>query len=136
MLENTLEFLKDLWGFLNKRKKFWLAPLIITLGFTRGFDCLYTRIGDRPFYLYSVLSQSDHGDFRRAVVSAREIRPQTTIDIESVFAQMMQSLVPLPVFHQTATFAKERDSLWGQCLGASCLSLSQQLWSWAPVLAR
>lgn len=31
MLESTLDFLKDLWGFLNERKKYWLAPLIITL---------------------------------------------------------------------------------------------------------
>ena len=31
MLETTLDFLKDLWGFLNERKKYWLAPLIITL---------------------------------------------------------------------------------------------------------
>jgi len=26
-----MEFLKDLWGFLQVRKKFWLLPLIITL---------------------------------------------------------------------------------------------------------
>ena len=25
------EILKDIWGFLRERKKFWLAPLIITL---------------------------------------------------------------------------------------------------------
>ena len=25
------EFLKDIWGVLRERKKFWLAPLIITL---------------------------------------------------------------------------------------------------------
>ena len=25
------DFLKDIWGFLRERKKFWLAPLIITL---------------------------------------------------------------------------------------------------------
>ena len=31
MLEITIEFLKDLWGFLKVRKKYWLAPLIITL---------------------------------------------------------------------------------------------------------
>lgn len=29
-----MEFLKDLWGFLNQRKKFWLLPMIlILLGF-------------------------------------------------------------------------------------------------------
>jgi hypothetical protein len=26
-----MEFLKDLWGFMAARKKFWLAPLIIIL---------------------------------------------------------------------------------------------------------
>jgi hypothetical protein len=24
-----MDFLKDLWGFLNVRKKFWLLPIII-----------------------------------------------------------------------------------------------------------
>lgn len=26
-----MEFLKELWGFLKTRKKFWLLPLIIVL---------------------------------------------------------------------------------------------------------
>jgi hypothetical protein len=26
-----MDFLKDLWGFLKNRKKFWLAPLVIVL---------------------------------------------------------------------------------------------------------
>ncbi|MFP4444663.1 MAG: DUF5989 family protein [Desulfosudaceae bacterium] len=26
-------FLKDLWGFLNKRKKYWLLPIILVLLF-------------------------------------------------------------------------------------------------------
>jgi len=26
-----MEFLRDLWGFLKVRKKFWLLPLIIVL---------------------------------------------------------------------------------------------------------
>ncbi|MCG8321323.1 MAG: DUF5989 family protein [Cytophagales bacterium] len=26
-----MEFLKDLWGFLKERKKFWLLPLIVIL---------------------------------------------------------------------------------------------------------
>lgn len=26
-----IEFLKDLWGFMRARKKFWLAPIIILL---------------------------------------------------------------------------------------------------------
>jgi hypothetical protein len=26
-----MDFLKDLWGFLKQRKKFWLLPLIVIL---------------------------------------------------------------------------------------------------------
>lgn len=26
-----MDFLKDLWGFLGQRKKFWLLPLILIL---------------------------------------------------------------------------------------------------------
>ncbi len=26
-----LEFLKDIWGFMRERKKFWLAPIIVVL---------------------------------------------------------------------------------------------------------
>jgi len=26
-----MDFLRDLWGFLKARKKFWLLPIIITL---------------------------------------------------------------------------------------------------------
>ena len=26
-----MEFIKDLWGFLRQRKKFWLVPLIVVL---------------------------------------------------------------------------------------------------------
>jgi hypothetical protein len=26
-----VDFLQDLWGFMKTRKKFWLAPLIVTL---------------------------------------------------------------------------------------------------------
>ena len=25
------DFLKDLWGFMRERKKFWMAPIIIVL---------------------------------------------------------------------------------------------------------
>jgi len=31
MFEATLDFLKDLWAFMQERKKYWLLPLIITL---------------------------------------------------------------------------------------------------------
>lgn len=30
-MDGFIELLKDLWGFLKERKKFWLAPLIVTL---------------------------------------------------------------------------------------------------------
>ena len=26
-----MEFLRDLWGFLRERKKYWLIPMIMTL---------------------------------------------------------------------------------------------------------
>ena len=26
-----MDFLKDLWGFMKERKKFWLAPLVLVL---------------------------------------------------------------------------------------------------------
>lgn len=26
-----VEFIRDFWGFLKVRKKFWLAPIIVTL---------------------------------------------------------------------------------------------------------
>lgn len=29
--ERVMEFLRDLWGFLKVRKKFWLLPLILML---------------------------------------------------------------------------------------------------------
>jgi len=27
----AMDFLRDLWGFLNQRKKFWLLPLIVII---------------------------------------------------------------------------------------------------------
>jgi hypothetical protein len=30
-MKNIMEFIKDLFGFLSKRKKFWLLPLILIL---------------------------------------------------------------------------------------------------------
>ncbi len=26
-----IDFLKDLWGFMRERKKFWMAPIIVIL---------------------------------------------------------------------------------------------------------
>ena len=30
-MEGFIELLKDVWGFLKERQKFWLLPLILTL---------------------------------------------------------------------------------------------------------
>lgn len=30
-LGGTMEFLRELWGFLRVRKKFWLLPIILVL---------------------------------------------------------------------------------------------------------
>ena len=32
-MTNLIDLLKDIWDFLKVRKKYWLAPLIITLVF-------------------------------------------------------------------------------------------------------
>ena len=37
-----MEFLKDLWGFLRLRKKYWLIPIIIIL---LGFGLLIVLTG-------------------------------------------------------------------------------------------
>ncbi|MGZ6249720.1 MAG: DUF5989 family protein [Syntrophales bacterium] len=37
-----MEFLKDLWGFLRSRKKYWLIPIIIIL---LGFGLLIVLTG-------------------------------------------------------------------------------------------
>ncbi|MFG6107738.1 DUF5989 family protein [Leptothoe sp. EHU-05/26/07-4] len=31
MLDSFIDSIKDLWDFINARKKYWLAPLIVTL---------------------------------------------------------------------------------------------------------
>ncbi len=31
LIDQAMDFLKDLWGFLKVRKKFWLFPIIIIL---------------------------------------------------------------------------------------------------------
>ncbi|MFB2919865.1 MULTISPECIES: DUF5989 family protein [Oscillatoriophycideae] len=31
MFETTLDLFKDLWKFMKEQKKYWLAPLIMTL---------------------------------------------------------------------------------------------------------
>jgi hypothetical protein len=31
MFETAIDLLKDIWDFMKERKKYWLAPLIMTL---------------------------------------------------------------------------------------------------------
>jgi len=44
-----MEFLKDLWGFLRVRKKFWLLPLIIVLLLFGVLIVLTTGTAIAPF---------------------------------------------------------------------------------------
>ncbi len=41
-MESLLELFIDLWDFLRVRKKYWLAPLIITVVFM-GILIIYTQ---------------------------------------------------------------------------------------------
>lgn len=44
-----MDFLKDLWGFLKERKKFWLLPIIITLLFFGVLIVLTSGSAIAPF---------------------------------------------------------------------------------------
>jgi hypothetical protein len=44
-----MEFLKDLWGFLKERKKFWLIPLIVILLFMGILIVLSSGSAIAPF---------------------------------------------------------------------------------------
>jgi len=44
-----MEFLKDLWGFLKVRKKFWLLPMIIVLLFFGVLIVLSSGSAIAPF---------------------------------------------------------------------------------------
>ena len=48
-----MEFLKDLWGFLMQRKKFWLLPVILVL---LGFGALVVLTGGSAIapFIYSL----------------------------------------------------------------------------------
>lgn len=49
MLEAIWDFVKDLWGFLRERKKYWMAPLIITLVLLGGVIVLTQASAIAPF---------------------------------------------------------------------------------------
>jgi hypothetical protein len=44
-----MELLKDLWGFMKVRKKFWLAPIIIILLLLGGLIVLSQGSAVAPF---------------------------------------------------------------------------------------
>ena len=52
-----LELLKDLWGFMRVRKKFWLAPIIIILLLLGGLIVLSQGSAVAPF-IYTLFEQA------------------------------------------------------------------------------
>ena len=44
-----MDFLKDLWGFLRVRKKYWLMPVIITLLIFGGLIIFTSGSAIAPF---------------------------------------------------------------------------------------
>jgi hypothetical protein len=44
-----LDLLKDLWGFMRVRKKFWLAPIIAVMLFLGGLIVLSQGSAIAPF---------------------------------------------------------------------------------------
>jgi len=44
-----LDLLKDLWGFMRERKKFWLAPIIIVMMMIGGLIVLTQGSAIAPF---------------------------------------------------------------------------------------
>ncbi len=47
------DFLKDLWGFMKVRKKFWLAPIIIVL-LLLGTLVIMTQSSDVAPFIYTL----------------------------------------------------------------------------------
>lgn len=48
-----MEFLRDLWGFLKVRKKFWLLPIILVLLFFGALIIFSTGSAVGPF-IYTI----------------------------------------------------------------------------------
>jgi len=53
MLGTFLDLLKDIWDFLKLRKKYWLAPLIITL-ILMGSLIIFTQGSVLAPFIYSM----------------------------------------------------------------------------------
>ena len=52
-MEALLDLLKDVWEFLKVRKKYWLAPLIITI-VLMGALLVFTQGSVVPPFIYSI----------------------------------------------------------------------------------
>ena len=52
-MEPLLDLIKDIWDFLKIRKKYWLAPLIITLVFM-GSLIIFTQGSVVAPFIYSI----------------------------------------------------------------------------------
>jgi len=44
-----MQFLKDLWGFMRQRKKFWLLPIIVVLLLFGGLIVFTSGTAIAPF---------------------------------------------------------------------------------------
>ena len=52
-MEALLELIKDVWDFLKTRKKYWLAPLIITIVLMGGL-IIFTQGSVVAPFIYSI----------------------------------------------------------------------------------
>ncbi len=52
-METFFDLLKDIWEFLRIRKKYWLAPLIITI-VLMGFLIIFTQGSVVAPFIYSI----------------------------------------------------------------------------------
>lgn len=52
-MSNLLELFKDIWDFLRVRKKYWLAPLIITI-VLMGSLIIFTQGSVVAPFIYSI----------------------------------------------------------------------------------
>ena len=56
-MESLIDLAKDIWDFLRVRKKFWLAPLIVTIVLMGALLVLTQGTVVAPF-IYSIFSDS------------------------------------------------------------------------------
>ncbi len=52
-MKDLLELIKDIWDFFKVRKKYWLAPLVITI-LLLGFLIVFTQGSAIAPFIYSI----------------------------------------------------------------------------------